>query len=107
MTPPEDGVPNPTWSSRLSWGFARSALRRSFHRSDRVEHGGQLRRKGRAHVERHAGSGPLEGHGVGVQERALQSMTLQLGIPFAIAILVVAQQRMSGESGMDTKLGRA
>ena len=58
-------------------------------------------------MKRDAGTRPLKRHGLGVQKGTLQAMRFKFGVALAIAVLVVAQQRMSGEGGVDADLMRA
>ena len=60
--------------------------------------------KRRAHVERNAGARPFEGQRLRMQEGALQAVGFEIGVARAIAVLVVAQQRMAGEGGMHADL---
>ncbi len=83
-------------SRRFGWA--------ALQRRDGVDHRGQLRGQRRADVEWHPGARPLERHRLGVQECAFQTMRLEIGIALAIAVLVIAQQRMAGEGGMHANL---
>src|SRR5882672_2151032 len=83
------------------------AFRGALHGCNRIQHGGKFSRQRRAGMKRDAGTGPLERNGLRVQKRALEPLTLQFRIAIAIAVLVVAQQRMSGEGGVDPDLMRA
>ena len=57
-------------------------------------------------MERHPRPWPLERHRLRVQERTLQPVALEFGIALAIAVLVVAEQRMSGKRSMNPDLMR-
>ena len=77
-------------------GAPRALLRPlRFTRRDGIEHRRQLRRQRRADVERHAGTGPLEGHAI---VRAGMCASIRAALVrhcVAIAVLVIAQQRMA------------
>ena len=59
------------------------------HRRDGIEHGGELGRKRRAHVERHAEPGQSKATDCACRNIRLRPMALELGVALAIAVLVV------------------